>query len=150
YLHWMLRTMAYLKAPFWFFAAGTGDTVIAPLYELLRRRGVQFRFFHKVDALRVSADRSRIDSVELSRQATLISGGFDSGPLETVGSLQCWPATPRYEQLVEGDELRARHIDLESYYSGWPSKAVAQLVAGVDYHHLVFALSLGAVPIVCQ
>ena len=42
--------------------AGMGETVIAPLYEVLRRRGVRFEFFHRVERLELSADqRQRLD-----------------------------------------------------------------------------------------
>ena len=42
----------YRGAIFWKMAAGMGDIVFAPLYEALRRRGVRFEFFHRVDRLR--------------------------------------------------------------------------------------------------
>ena len=35
--------------------AGMGDVVMAPLYQALRKRGVQFEFFHRVDALHLDA-----------------------------------------------------------------------------------------------
>ena len=46
----------YRGAIFWKMTAGMGDVVFAPLYDALRARGVRFRFFHRVDALRTSAD----------------------------------------------------------------------------------------------
>ena len=47
----------YRGAIFWKMAAGMGDVVFAPLYEALRRRGVEFEFFHRVDELHLSGDR---------------------------------------------------------------------------------------------
>jgi hypothetical protein len=41
YLHWTLRAFAYLGSTVWRFAAGTGVTVIAPLYLVLKARGVK-------------------------------------------------------------------------------------------------------------
>ena len=41
----------YRGALFWKMTAGMGDVVIAPLYQVLRRRGVRFEFFHRVDGL---------------------------------------------------------------------------------------------------
>ena len=38
----------YKDAPIWRMAAGTGDTVFTPLYQVLRARGVSFQFFHRV------------------------------------------------------------------------------------------------------
>ena len=45
----------YKGAIFWKMTAGMGDIVIAPLYQALRKRGVQFEFFHRVDALHLDA-----------------------------------------------------------------------------------------------
>src|SRR5262249_38289090 len=47
----------YRGAIFYLMQAGMGDTVFAPLYEVLRSRNVKFRFFHRVDALHLSKDR---------------------------------------------------------------------------------------------
>ena len=41
----------YKGAIFWKMTAGMGDVVMAPLYQALRKRGVKFEFFHRVDAL---------------------------------------------------------------------------------------------------
>ncbi len=48
----------YKGAIFWKMTAGMGDVVIAPLYQALRRRGVQFEFFHRLDALHLDDRRS--------------------------------------------------------------------------------------------
>ena len=50
--------LEYRGAIFWKMAAGMGDIVFAPLYEALSRRGVGFEFFHRVDHLHLSADRT--------------------------------------------------------------------------------------------
>ena len=41
----------------WKMTAGMGDIVFAPLYQALRRRGVEFEFFHRVDQLHPSRRR---------------------------------------------------------------------------------------------
>ena len=53
------------------FAAGTGDSCYAPMYQVLKRRGVKFKFFHRVEELRpgvglaalIIASRSRVRSI---------------------------------------------------------------------------------------
>ena len=45
--------LEYSGALFWKMQAGMGEVIFAPLFEVLRRRGVEFRFFHRVDALRL-------------------------------------------------------------------------------------------------
>ena len=51
-----------------------GDAVFAPLYELCRRNGVQFRFFHQVEELVPSVNGKSIASVTVARQVDLIDG----------------------------------------------------------------------------
>lgn len=146
YFHWTLRTFAYMCTPFWFFRYGTGDTVISPLYESLRRRGVQFEFFRKVEALGLSSDGQRIESVRLRRQATTMSGG-PYEPLEDGN----WPAAPRYDKLVERDELvKLPHEELESYWSKYRQDEQMTLCADTHFDAVVFAISLGAIPFVCR
>ena len=76
-----------------------GDVVFAPLYQALRRRGVRFRFFHRLDQLHLSLDRRSIDAITLGRQARLKSSGADYDPLVTIKGLPCFPSAPRGEQL---------------------------------------------------
>lgn len=156
YLNWTLRGAAYMGAAIWSFAAGTGETVVAPLYEVLRRRGVKFEFFHKIDNLRLSPDRRSISAIEYTLQATLKDPERGYQPLIEVKGLPSWPAHPLYDQLNEGEYLRALDIDLESWWSGWPSaefpglKERRALRHGEDFDQIVFAISLGAVPYICD
>ncbi len=53
----MIRIVCeYKGAVLWKMQAGMGDTVMTPLYDVLRSRGVRFRFFHQVTKLCVSPD----------------------------------------------------------------------------------------------
>lgn len=157
YLNWTLRACAYMTDLLWSFAAGTGETVVAPVYEVLRRRGVKFEFFHKVEALRLDPnDRSRIGAVEMTVQATLKHPERGYQPLIEVKGLPSWPSAPLYDQLVEGEYLKATGIDLESYWNGWPDAAYPHLKhartlrAGVEFDELVLAISIGAAPYLCK
>ena len=151
YAHWTLRQFAYLGSTVWAFAAGTGEIVIAPLYQVLLARGVKFEFFHKVEALRLSADGTSIASVEMSVQATLKDPAAGYQPLIAVKNLPCWPPAPLYDQLVEGEALRASGADLESWWTDWQAPKQRILTAGAadGFDKIVFALSIGAVPFVC-
>src|SRR6202012_1215070 len=44
----MRMFFTYRGSLFWRMSAGMGDVVFAPLYQVLRQRGVQFRFFHRL------------------------------------------------------------------------------------------------------
>ncbi|WP_068877820.1 MULTISPECIES: NAD(P)-binding protein [unclassified Phenylobacterium] len=157
YLNWTLRACAYMGDLIWSFAAGTGETVVAPIYEVLKRRGVKFEFFHKVEALRLDpVNRRKVAAIEMTVQATLKDPEAGYQPLIDVKGLPSWPHRPLYEQLNEGEYLRATGIDLESYWNGWPNEAFPRLKTprtlrhGVDYDEIVFAISLGAVRYLCK
>lgn len=150
YLHWTLRSFAYMGAFAWLFEAGTGETVIAPMYQVLEKRGVKFEFFNKVEALELSADKASVSGVRLGVQATLKDPTKPYAPLTDVQGLPAWPHGPLYDQLVEGAALRDQDIDLESYWTPWKPVAQRRLEAGRDYDQLVFAISIGAIPYLCQ
>ena len=155
YLRWTLRSMLNLQAFVWWFEAGTGETVIAPLYHVLKKRGVKFAFFHKVKALRLADGGEDIGAIEFDVQATLGDGVDEYDPLVRIdykpsdagGYLLCWPNRPKYNLLKGGDKLEALGYDFESYWSK-PIDGARPLTlhAGVHYDKIVFAISIGAVP----
>lgn len=149
YLHWTLRSFAYMGSQVWMFAAGTGETLIAPLYLVLKARGVKFEFFHKVEALRLSADGSSVGAVEIGIQAYLKDPTKPYEPLFDVKGLPSWWSEPCYDQLKDGDALKAANVNLESYWTPWVCPGRLTLKAGVDYDRLVFAISIGAIPYIC-
>lgn len=138
----------YYESIFLKMQAGMGDTIFGPLYQVLRRRGVKFKFFHRLREVIPSADGNEIDELRIGVQATVANGGYE--PLVDVKNLPCWPSEPLWDQLVEGRELQERHIDLEAYGADWKDVAELSLKRGEDFDHVVFGLSIGAVPHVCS
>jgi uncharacterized protein with NAD-binding domain and iron-sulfur cluster len=134
----------YKGAIYWKMQAGMGDTIFTPLYEVLRRRGVKFQFFHRVDHLGLSADKRRIDTIDLGIQATVKGAGYD--PLHTVKNLPCWPSRPLYEQLAEGAALKAGNYNLESAWTSWADVGRRTLRYGQDFDQVLLGISLGALP----
>lgn len=154
YLHWSLRGLGYCGHAIYAFAAGTGETVIAPMYEALLSRGVKFNFFSKVTALNLSADKSEVASVSIDIQATMKSPGADYQPLYEAEApheyvLKSWPTGPLFEQLKQVFNPNLVNPDMESWWTDWPAVGTRTLTAGKDYDKLVFGLSLGAVFYVC-
>ena len=102
--------------------AGTGDIVVAPMYEAMRARGVRFEFFHRVDRLVPSADGTTIDRIEIGRQATIRNDRLYD-PLIAVQrdgrGLSAWPDRPLYEQLDQGEALRDCAANIESFWTTW-------------------------------
>ena len=139
----------YKGAIFWRMQAGMGDTVFTPLYSVLRKRGVKFEFFHKVENLGLSADARSIETIRIGRQVALAGASYD--PLVTVRGIPCWPTEPLYDQIEPktAAELRERDIDLESYSSGWENAEERKLVRGTDFDAVVLAIPPGAIPLLC-
>jgi uncharacterized protein with NAD-binding domain and iron-sulfur cluster len=148
-VHAALRILlTYKEGIFQKMQAGMGDVVFAPLHAVLQRRGVKFAFFHRVDDLAVSPDGLRITGVDLGVQAHPVAGGYD--PLIDVDGLPCWPTAPRYEQLEEGEALRASGENLESFWSAWPDVGRRRLTAGEDFDRIILGISIGAFPFICK
>jgi uncharacterized protein with NAD-binding domain and iron-sulfur cluster len=128
--------------------AGMGETVFAPMYLALKRRGVRFRFFHRVRSVGLSADGRRVERVEVGRQATLRSRA-EYEPLIDVEGLPCWPEAPLYEQLLEGDAMRAMGTRFSSLHEDHADVESLTLRDGRDFDHVVLALSLAPLADVC-
>ena len=146
-LHLTMRMfLDYKGAMFWKMRAGMGDVVFAPLYQALRRRGVRFRFFHRLDHLHLGADGRSVSAVSLGRQANVALDDYD--PLIRVGGLPVFADRPDLAQLDAGEELLGH--DLESQRCRWPDAGRVTLSAGEDYDALVLAVSVGALPRTCS
>ncbi|MEP7123111.1 MAG: NAD(P)-binding protein [Byssovorax sp.] len=144
----LLRMLfSYRGSMFYRMQAGMGEVVFAPLYEVLRRRGVEFEFFRRVDHLGLSPDGLRVDSVRLGVQATTREGPYR--PLIDVHGLPCWPTAPLHEQLVEGDALAAQGVDLESFWTPWRDVGQVELRRGEDFDDVVLGIPLPALGRIC-
>ena len=142
----LLRMMlTYKGAVMWKMQAGMGDTIFAPLYEVLKRRGVRFKFFQRVSELHPVGNT--IGRITIAEQANL--KGSEYRPLVNVKGLPCWPSTPLYEQLVEGPKLKRQHINLESAWTTWKGVGEVTLQKGRDFDIIVLGISLGALPMIC-
>ena len=72
----------YRGAFFWKMRRGMGDVVFVPFYEVLRRRGVRFEFFHRLENVRLSeagpgegGERAYVEALEFSVQAKVRAVG---------------------------------------------------------------------------
>lgn len=139
----------YERAILFQMQAGMGDTVFAPIYTVLKRRGVRFRFFARADGLHLSPDGLTVDRVTIAQQVTLNRADYD--PLWQVRGLDCWPSQPFLDQITEGEDLQKSGCNLEHYDSGWQDRGLPiTLEAGRDYDHLVLAIPLPCLPALCS
>jgi uncharacterized protein with NAD-binding domain and iron-sulfur cluster len=155
-LRWAIRmNLGYNGAIMWKMQAGMGDTIFAPMYEVLKRRGVNFKFFHRVDNLGLDPmGGDRINEITLYKQVNLKNPDQDYDPIVKVKRLSCWPAEPLYDQIneTEAQQLQANNIDLECFWTKWPEihqEEKISLKLGEDFDLVVLGISLGSFPFVC-
>ena len=135
--------------------AGMGDAVFTPLYEVLRARGVKFRFFHAVTGLRLGRDEDgrpvkRVDEIELIEQAKLAAGVDEYIPVDGVEGLECWPSKPLWDQLEPAAE--GREFELELNPLKRDPHALKRSLPGEpkDFDGVVLAIPVGALEPICK
>lgn len=145
----------YRGAIFWKLRSGMGDCVFAPYYEVLRRRGVRFEFFHRLTDVKLApaeslgfGERPYVEALEFDVQAE-IAGGGEYQPLVDVKRVPCWPSTPDFSQLVDGERLRQEGWRFESHWERRRSRARTLRVTE-DFDFVVLGVSVGVIPFVCR
>jgi uncharacterized protein with NAD-binding domain and iron-sulfur cluster len=149
----LLRLGLTYKGAFFFKAtAGFGDTIFTPIYQLLKSRGVTFRFFHNVKALLPSADGSRIETILIEQQAELGPGVPEYDPLgQPVAGIYSWPNAPLWNQILDGEKLGADGFNFEDYYSPQPlSAGILRLQQGHDFDQVILGIPVGALGTICE
>ena len=129
---------------FWRMQAGMGEVVFAPMYQALSRRGVEFRFFHRLDEVRLADGGGAVGEIELGVQAGRASDTARYQPLVVVKGLPCWPDRPDHSQIDIPDAG-----DLESHHAPRVDSGTVVLRADADFDVAVLAVSAGMIPHVC-
>jgi uncharacterized protein with NAD-binding domain and iron-sulfur cluster len=124
----------------WKASAGLGEVLIAPLYQVLKTRGVRFAFFHKLKRIELTEDRTGIARLHFSRQVDLPDDRFE--PTFAFKDITCWPAAPPAD-LVKAED-GAPSSDLESRWCTTSAKPDLILAQGMDFAEVVLAIPLGA------
>jgi uncharacterized protein with NAD-binding domain and iron-sulfur cluster len=145
-------TFAYKGAMLWKMQGGMGDVVFAPLYEVLRDR-VNFEFFSDVRRLKLSADKRRVEEIELLPQVQLSSEPYD--PLIDLHGVKCWPSEPKWDLIKDSnvvrDRLQALGCTLEWEGSTRRAPGAApRLRRGEDFDEVILAMSIGSLGPICQ
>jgi uncharacterized protein with NAD-binding domain and iron-sulfur cluster len=144
----MRMFFTYRGALFWRMSAGMGDIVFAPLYQVLKQRGVRFEFFHRLRNVGLSPDGdgepAYVQTLRFDVQAR-VEGGGEYQPLVDVHNVPSWPARPDYAQLVNGSAIeredRAFEAIWERRHSGTRTLQVTR-----DFDFAVLGVSIGALP----
>jgi uncharacterized protein with NAD-binding domain and iron-sulfur cluster len=126
--------------------AGMGETVMSPFYIALKKRGVKFEFFHRVDNLVLSDDKRSIAAIEVARQATIKSGEYDPllhMELPDGKIFRVWPSEPFADQL-SSPAPKAGEPSFESRWCAIPPVENRTLRVGTDFDKVVIATSIAA------
>jgi uncharacterized protein with NAD-binding domain and iron-sulfur cluster len=126
----------YELAPMFIMQAGMGECVFAPLYEVLKKRGVRFEQFAKVDEVRLEG--GRVTTVRYARQAAVTAGPFAYDPTANAGDIVSWSANPDPAQLAPGSPIIGQdpYSDAVDVHVG----ADPELVVDRDFDVVVCAL----------
>ncbi len=137
--------------------AGMGDIVFTPLYLTLKDRGVQFRFFHRIQSLHLDAAKANVARIHVTEQVRLTVPSYN--PLIDIKGVPSWPATPLYQGQIDSvhaaaiQQLKLDHPGLEpleSAFSPWPGHREFDLELGTDFDKVVLAIPLGALSLHCR
>ncbi len=144
----MRMFFTYRGALFWRMSAGMGDIVFAPLYQVLKERGVRFEFFHRLRDIKLAANagsqRPYVQKLEFDVQAR-IQGGGEYQPLIDVNNVPSWPARPDWTQLEDGAALE---IEGRKFEAAWDRRrqGTKTLHVSSDFDLAVLGVSIGALP----
>lgn len=155
----MLIILGYKGAVMYRFKGGTADVVVATIYEVLKERGVKFKFFHDVKNIAYSPG-DEVEEMTISEQVRLVdqTPGSQFHATKLIKKLHCWAAHPfwRWQSLADqihpGDlaALKKDNVNLQSAWSGWTSPLPPQtLRKGQDFDQVVLAISVAALKDIC-
>ncbi len=158
----LLRLFCTYHGDFYYkMQAGMGDTVFAPLYSVLKNRGVRFNFFHRVTKLSLDKSRSSVSGITIVPQMET-EDGKDYDPIIEVKGLQCWPSQPKWELLEEPstirsadaetrDQERSRYAKKLESGEGAETDGPGQVLRqGEDFDTVVLAIPIAALAPICQ
>jgi len=156
----------------WKMRAGAGDILFSPLYEVLRSRGVTFKFFHRVDELALSKDGTKVDVIRITRQANVRHQGRAGTyePLievpygEATTKLQSWPSEPLWDQLpdiTDAQRQSLREVSFESDQCKFEAGKVVLRRRGSDakvegsgergeFDHVILGIAVGGLSTICK
>lgn len=156
-----LRMMlTYHKAVFAHMNGGMGEIVFTPLYQVLKARGVSFRFFHRVEKLELDPAGKSIAAVNGTVQAKVKAGAANYDPLagytppvakgKKAKERKYWPLHPHYDQL-DRPTVPAAHAE-DVYECPWAKTDNSEpfkLEKGKDFDIVVLGISAGALEPIC-
>lgn len=130
---------------------GTGEVLVMPLYEVLKNRGVKFKFFHKIEQVHY-ASTGFIETISFAEQVELAVPEYNPVKKIDDDKLSAWPSEPLYDQLNADDvkRLKEGNISLEDPWADWTDFRKGQLTKGVDFDEVILGIPVGTLKTICS
>ena len=158
----LLIILGYKGVPMYRFHGGTAEVIADPVFNVLKDRGVQFKFFHKIEQVHYSQG-AEIESISIQEQVRLKDDAKQFKPTKKIKGIHCWPSHPFWQWEVLADQinpedlakLKEGNVNLESAWSGWQGWSSDEknnliLKKGVDFDQVIMGISIGGVKDVCS
>jgi uncharacterized protein with NAD-binding domain and iron-sulfur cluster len=148
-LQFGINSIGYKGSFVFQFVYGTGDVMVMPMYEVLKNRGVQFKFFHTIEQVHYGASDT-IENISFAEQVELVVPEYN--PIHKVGKLNTWPSEPNYAQITpkEVARLKAGNINLEDPWADWSPFRKGKLQKGVDFDEVILGIPIGTLKTICS
>lgn len=156
----MLIVLGYKGSVLWRFAGGTADVIVSPIYQVLKKRGVDFKFFHEVEQIHY-AENGEIEKVTIGKQVNLKSGLDEFNPIQFLKGLYVWAEHPfwQWDELanqIDPTQLEAlkngnngKGTNLLSAWSGWKNETF-EMTKGNDFDQIVLAIPVDGLKFICK
>lgn len=138
----LMILLGYKGAPAFLLRGGAGETLVAPLYQVLRERGVRFEFFHRLVDMDIDGRGRRVEGLEFVRMAETLEG---YEPLVERGGLFGFRGEPNWEALRAGEAMRDRGVEFNSRFGDRGDDVRVELRRHADFDDVILALPLGCV-----
>ncbi|GAA0878286.1 NAD(P)-binding protein [Algoriphagus jejuensis] len=148
-LEFFTKSVGYKGSFVFQFVYGTGDVMVMPMYEVLKNRGVEFKFFQEIKQIHYS-DTGAIQKISLAEQVKLNGATYD--PVKKIGDLNAWPSVPNYEQIDPGYAKRLidGQVNLEDPWANWTNYQDGTLNLGVDFDEVILGIPIGTLKTICS
>jgi uncharacterized protein with NAD-binding domain and iron-sulfur cluster len=153
----MLIILGYKGSVMWKFRGGTAGTIVSPIYEVLKSRGVAVEFFHEVEEI-FHSTTGEIEKVKMGRQIRLADGREAFHPTRPLKGREIWAshpfwAWPELKKQINPEDLEklmAGDINLNSAWSGWQNDSSFDMIKGQDFDQIVLAIPVAALKDICR
>lgn len=148
-LEFFSKSIGYKGSFVFQFVYGTGDVMVMPMYEVLKNRGVEFKFFHEIQQVHYSSNGS-IERISFAEQVKLKGLSYD--PVKMIGNLRTWPSEPNFDQLDPdyAKRLIEGKVNLEDPWKNWVNYRESTLQLGEDFDEIILGIPIGVLKAICS